>query len=212
MKNYARKRWSDEDDQFLIDNADSMTISDAASALNRTYSSIQQRAARIGVKLIESDKNNKLTQEDVRFIVENGDTMTVSEMASALSRSTQTIENAAERRGVTTKKRPHHAWADEELAELKELVEAGFYYEDIARHFGVTHEAVSRKAHAMCLTSSLHGVSRSHKRWGIDETRQLVHMYERGDNITDICEKLGRSEPSVRRKARCLGLLRPDMR
>ena len=211
MTAYTRKNWSDEEEQFLIDNASKMTISDVAAALNRTYNSVRRKAALLGVKLIESNRNNKLTCEEVAFIIDHGDTMTVPEMSSALSRSVRTIEIVAERHGVTIEKRAHHKWTDEELAELKELVEAGFHYEDIAQHFGVTPGSVSRKATSVCAKNGLRGRGRSRKLWGIDETRELVRMYENGDRVSEISEKLGRYEASITNKARKLGLHRPDM-
>lgn len=208
---YTRKKWSDEEEQFLINNASAMTISDVASALNRSYNSVRLRAALLGVKPIPSDKNNKLTREEIAFITDHSDTMTASEMSAALSRPTQTIENIAERHGVTIEKRARHKWTDEELAELKELVETGFHYEDIARHFGVTQASITIAARKQGLSNGLTSTKRSHVAWNADEVRVLTRMYEGGDAVTDICEKLGRSEQSVRRKARCLGLLRPDL-
>lgn len=211
MTVYTHKRWSDEDDQFLIDNADTMTINDVATALNRSYNSVQQRARMFGVVLAKSSKRESVTQEEVDFIIRNGSTMTVTEMSNVLSRPSPTLKNIALRHGVEFKTQSFSVWTDEMLSDLKEFAESGLYYDDIARRLGVSSATVAVKAKELRLTNGMQGLGRSSKSWEIDETRQLVRMYENGDSIADVSRKLSRSDKSIKCKAYKLGLSRPSI-
>lgn len=211
MKNYARKRWSDEDDQFLADSAGVLTIKDVAIALNRSYHSVQQRARMFGIVLAKPGKSENVPQKEIDFIVENSDAMTLAEMSNVLSRPSPTIKNIAARHGVMFKMQSRSTWTDEALSELRRCMESGLYYDEIARRLGVSRATVALKAHELRLTNGMQGRGRSHKPWEIDETRRLVRMYEQGDSVTDISMKLGRSDKSIKGKVYKLGLSRPSI-
>lgn len=69
---FAKKRWKDDEDEFLQENAGKLSIKEIASKLNRTERAISERAGKIGVSLARINQENsrqKYTAEDERLVI-----------------------------------------------------------------------------------------------------------------------------------------------
>lgn len=100
------RKWTEKEYQFVADNHGKLSNQEIATALGRTYSSVNLARVRLG--LVE--KQPPWTEPDKEYLIAHKDSMTDSEIAVALGRSVESV--GAMRRKLNGSK--NRRWTPEE--------------------------------------------------------------------------------------------------
>jgi len=97
-----KRRWTEDEIKFLIENYPKYNSYYIAKALNRSVNSVRCMAAKLKLK-------NKFwwTEEEKKFLIENYDKMTAKQISEILGRSIPSIYSMAKklsRKGLISKK------------------------------------------------------------------------------------------------------------
>lgn len=87
----ARQRWSEEDENFILDNYNKIPTSDIANYLNRSIRHIYNRAAKLGLK----KETNSLSKEEKQFIIDNYGKIATKEISKIINRTSKQINGIA---------------------------------------------------------------------------------------------------------------------
>lgn len=138
------------------------------------------------------------TQEELNYIKENYDDMTVQELATNLNKTNGSISNAIRKMGLM--KQPHKLWTEEEIQYLKDNY-INKTSEEIAGY-------LNRSVHSINAERNRLGLIR-HESWTKEEIDYIVNNFEFMTHI-EMGKKLNRTEQSVRAKCFDLGLYKKE--
>lgn len=79
------RRWENQEEQFLLDNAQNIGINEIAKTLGRTPKSVRRKLESLGFLL---ERRNLWTEGELDFIAKNQDNMTLRELSQNLPRHT----------------------------------------------------------------------------------------------------------------------------
>ena len=138
-----QKAWSDEDKVFLTNNYKSMRTADIGIKLNRTISSIYQKARAMN---LDKDKLNEWSTPDIAFVAINYPTIENHEIATVLGRTSISIENMAQKIGVSKiqkeREKKHDAWNNVE--EVIKLYNSGMNRVEISEKMNCNQSTIQR--------------------------------------------------------------------
>ena len=150
-----QKAWSDEDKVFLTNNYKSMRTADIGIKLNRTISSIYQKARAMN---LDKDKLNEWSTPDIAFVALNYPTIENHEIATALGRTSLSIKSMAQKIGVSKiqkeREKKNDAWNNVE--EIITLYNAGMNRVEISEKMDCCQCTIQRiiKKNGATMTSS----------------------------------------------------------
>ncbi|MCM3254520.1 hypothetical protein [Priestia aryabhattai] len=98
-----QKRWTKEEDRFLIQHYGAMTLQKMGEHLHRSKESVNKRLTRLNLRDSDTALRKKWTLEQDAFLQENIDTMNNREMALSLGRSPSSIATRIKVLGLTRK-------------------------------------------------------------------------------------------------------------
>lgn len=87
----AKEKLTVEQQQFIRENVGTLPIEDIASQIDMTNQMVTNFCKRHGIDFFRLNKKERLSQEDINFIQENKDNLTVAEIAQWLGRQHCTI-------------------------------------------------------------------------------------------------------------------------
>jgi len=95
------------------------------------------------------------------------------------------------------KHRPKKRWTNKEIGQIKSLISKGKTYQQIARKFGVSRDALYSMLYDRKIKN---GISR--KSWCSNEIKQILDLTEQGKSQSEIAKIIGRRQSSVYNKLR----------
>lgn len=98
-----QKRWTKEEDRFLIQHYGAMTLQKMGEHLHRSKESVNKRLTRLNLRASDTALRKKWTLEQDAFLQENIDIMNNREMAHSLGRSPSSIATRIKVLGLTRK-------------------------------------------------------------------------------------------------------------
>lgn len=182
------KRWTESDQQYLINNYYSKTLRQISEDLGFNISTICNKAKKIGL----STTNFQWTPEQIDYIKENYMCKTYKEMAKHLKKSTTTIAVKLKElnlRGIKAKTRN---WSNEEITILKNNIDSKSY-EAIAKLIGRTTQSVIRKANDLGIIDVL---SKGFYKLKKDQINFILANYDKMTD-TQMAIKFGVNESSI---------------
>lgn len=125
-------RWTYEEKLFLEQNYRNYNVKQIARKLDRTEESIRQQARTMGVTRFTRNVEDRIV-----FIKEHAGKMKTKQMARELDCSVTAIHQLAFRLGISLKVKP----SDEEVEEMRRMIEDGHTYGQVADAFPQYHES-----------------------------------------------------------------------
>ena len=195
---YNSNRWTEEEEQILIELSSKCYIREIAKVLNRTELSIISKANKMNLDYITL--NRKYTSEELDFIKNNWQIITVSDMARHLKVSRTMIQRQADLMGLPKLgNNPYIKWTDEEIEKLRNLSQNKTITE-LAKYFKTTNEAIQTVASRNCIDLIDEKVH-----W-TEEDNLLLKEYAKTMDLSEIAEKMNRSTSSIRLQAKRKGI------
>jgi len=190
-----RRKWTDEDRQFLKDNYKKMTNKELGEHFGMTATAIHYKLKTLGLKR----SSGRWTEEMDHFLRSNYMRMTSAELASYLGRTTV----ATQVRVNSLKLRRLKKWTPEREQFLQEN------YEEmsnalLAKKLATTELAIAKKMSRMGLARK---PERKWSRWTPERKQFLRDNFEVMSN-TLLAKKLGTTESAVAVKMSYMGLVR----
>jgi len=90
-----KKRWTKDEEVFLVNNYENMKLVDIGIKLNRTKYSISEKA-----RIMNVNKMDNWNNSDIAFVALNYPTIENHEIATAIGRTISSIQNMAQRIGI----------------------------------------------------------------------------------------------------------------
>ncbi len=181
------KIWIKKEDKFLVDNYRVMPNKEIAQHLDRSRSSIVQRASRLGIaRKFWSEKDNE-------FLIDNYRIMPIEEITQHLSRSKKSITSQAYKLGITD----GYFWGEKE----KKFVVDNYGViptKEIAQNLGRSRDSVYYQAITLGVCSKL-------KLWGEKEDKFLIQHHTTMSS-KEIGKELGYNQSTVTKACRRLGI------
>lgn len=100
----SQSKWSSDELQFLKDNWGAMGGKVCSRLKGHTEKAVREKAKELKLKR-NSGRYARLSDEEIAFLKENADTMTVKDMAEHLERPFATVSDNVYRTGLRGKKR-----------------------------------------------------------------------------------------------------------
>lgn len=141
----TRKRWTAEEDQYLVKHYKNTYSSEIGKVLERTSLSVKKRAKVLGLTSDLRTDGRPWEEEEIAFLMENYQTLGLRKMMKKLGRSKHAIYNKADKLGLTSSLRK---WTDWEL----QYMEKRYILQPVsvtAKRLQRTEAAVQHKASAM---------------------------------------------------------------
>ena len=181
-------KYTAEEDDFIRENIDRLTVAEMARKLGRTEVSVQSRRCKIGAK---TQKQRKWTKEEETFLRKHRRDMSIRQIASALGRTKSSVEHKIKSLGI--EKHNFREWT---------------YNEEMLLYFPLTEEEISQKT-----GRSKRSVVRRMKAYGIREIKQWTKAHDEVLRrsygkvpIGKIATVLGRFTGDIERRAKRLGV------
>lgn len=176
----GRRRWTQEELDFMKENAYELTNKQIAKKLNRSLGSVALKMCDLGYK--RRNKRKPWTEEEIQFICNNINKMTYVKMGSELGRTSECVRAKAKQLGVRElhnlsnidRFRP---WTkDEEQYIINHLDSSN---EELARALGRGAASIRGKKHHMglCEPSKRQTIKSKDKKWKDDTLYFLVSSY-----------------------------------
>lgn len=99
----ARRKWNEEELQFLRENYGVLSLEEIAKKLNRTVSSIMHKAKRNGIKSV-CKSEQRWTDEQVQYLIDNYKLKTNKELAKILHKTKVAVDIKANNLGLKNTK------------------------------------------------------------------------------------------------------------
>ena len=139
----------------------------------------------------------KFTQEEIDFIINNSDKMTLNKIRKTINCSEKALELFARDNNISFQK--SNRWTKNDLEELKELAKTK-RIEEIANKLGKSEKAVYQKAARLNIT-----FSKERRIWNEEEDNDLKRLWG-VKPLEKIAQKLNRSIYSIKVRANRLSL------
>lgn len=136
------------------------------------------------------------THEEIKYIQDNFNTMTVKQIADTLDKSANSVYNVVRKLGL--KKQPHYKWTDEELDFLKENY-INMTSEEISHHINHSVDAINTMRDRLNLVRN--------SVWSDSEVEFLKNSFET-TLFSELSQILGRTEGAIRAKCFDLNLFK----
>ena len=183
----SKKRWAQEEKNFLRENIGKMPYKEIARHLCRTVQSVEYK-----VHDMKLTWKKKWTEEEVKFLKENVGKMSYEDMGRVLGRTEQSISGKCYTLGIHAgcKKRAlyyRNGWTEEEKDFLRKNIRQ-LSYEEIGKKLGRTKAAVDGMAQKLNITVN--------KGWKDEEIlflRENVHQM----SLKEVAKSMGRTEQSI---------------
>lgn len=88
----VKNTWEENEEKFLIQNAETMTYSEMAKKLNRETQSVRQKCYQLGIRVVNSKPIMYYTEEEIDFIKQHFEDMPYDEIAKAICRSESSVK------------------------------------------------------------------------------------------------------------------------
>ncbi|OLS33748.1 hypothetical protein [Bacillus sp. MRMR6] len=194
----AKRKWSKEEDQYLLNNLDKKTRRVIAAELNRSYDAIN---ARVQKHFPSNEIGGIWTKERVEYLKKHGNTKSAAELADYMNMKLSTVYKKLRQLGLDYWVATGERWEDIELQYLIDNYNKKSYYE-IGRYLGKTKSAVEQKARNERLEKS-----RNFSPWSNEELQILKKSIEEGKHYEEIGNLIDRTHAAIIRKAHDLGLV-----
>lgn len=135
------KRWTTEDDNYILENYKTMSICELATHLDRSERMIKLRGNKLGINF-----QNRWSDYELAFVRENYPSMDLQEMSAVLNRTVGAIHQAAYSLGI----KRDDKWTEDEISYLIEHHKTKTYRE-ICEALGRSECAVSIKINKLGL-------------------------------------------------------------
>jgi len=194
--------WSEEKENFLKLNYDSMKYQEIAEKFGTSYQAVLNKACELNLV-----KQNVWKQKEIDFVRENYKQMGDKELAKKLDMNKIGIRNLRHSFDIVrpsehiSKFRDGNHWSEDDKEFLREKFDS-MKYQEMADELGVTYHAVESKAHKLGLEKI--------EQWSKNEVEFLRNNWK---TLSDheIAEKLDRSLTAVMQKrSKKLNLVRED--
>lgn len=196
------KKWTEEEEQFLIDNYKELRVKGLAVALNRTTSSIEAKVEKLRCGGFVTDIQPQWSDEDTKFLKSNYMDMNNNAIARVLGRTPSSVQSKLSYMGLRRSRViDRSAWTDSEegfLVENYNDLGAGGVAEKTGRSIWVVMEKVRELRGAGVALKNIR------KKWNDIEDDFLVENWS-SKSINDLADNLDRSYFSVYKRMRLLG-------
>lgn len=132
-----KKRWSDDEKEYLRKNAGQFTSEYIGLRLRRTAASVRQMARVLGVKFT---KGTRWKPEETKFLEDNHENMSPAEIGAVVNHTAQEVRAKAAHLGIK-----FGFWkkvSDHDVALCKTLFNEGVSIEDIAEKMEIEYGTV----------------------------------------------------------------------
>ena len=194
------KAWTRQDEQFLKDNYDTMSIGILARRLGRTRSATINRINKLNLRKKPKELKNQSktwTKDDDKFLKNNYGKLINEEIAKRLGRTEKAIQLRVSKMGL--RKNKSRKWTKEEDEFLKSNY-GKLINKEIAKKLGRTEKAIQLRANGMDIHDGSFG-----KSWTKREEKFLKDNHE-DKIVSEIATILGRTESSIVNKLYKMGL------
>ena len=146
------------------------------------------------------------TEQDIEYLRRHYGIMSRKQLAEALGRTVNTVQDRACKLGLTRQHTPSKRWSKKEEEFLRQQV-GRMTKEELARKLGRSYNSVAGKIQMMGLSGSRSAGGRGGKGkvWSGEEEDLLRQKYAT-ESIEELARLLGRSVNSIRGKIRMMGL------
>lgn len=195
MTHYPIKHYSKEDDQYLITNFASGDIIEISNLLNRSPSSVYNRAKTLGLALGNNTGGlwKRWTKDDIAYLRENYDKKPIEEIVEYLGREKRTIRVKASNLGLTPYSKRYTPWSDDEVAFLRENY-GKIPNKELSEKMGRTSDTINTTANNLGLARKEH-----RKRWTDEESQILRDNCEK--TLNELCDLIpSRSRDQIKIK------------
>ena len=189
----SKSEWSEEDDNFLRENHEKMTVKEMAELLDATYDSVYNRCYVLGLT-----KSPNWSEEEDNFLKENYDKITHKEMAEELNRSVGSTYVRLYTLGLEEVQQSHRKWTQEEDDFLKENYKK-MSIKELMEKLNRSESSIYGRFY----TLDLKKVQQSHRKWTEEEEKFVKSEFGRL-TLKEMAEILGRTELAI--QARCFEL------
>lgn len=145
----TRRKWSEEDVEYLKENINRYTYRELAQILGRSLETLKTKVRALGLK--KDNASKKWSEEDVEYLKENINRYSYQELAQILGRSTNACAYKAMMLGLKKDQKISHKpkrtnidWDEEKLYLLVSL-RLSFEYKIISQFIGCTQVECKRK-------------------------------------------------------------------
>ena len=186
------KRWTYLEEITLKSCCDEESTEQLAQRLGRSYTSVNSKINRLGLKKKKVGTDYSWTEEEIKYLKENH-RYTLNHLAKNLGRSMDSVKSKARQLGFKVKMRHNEFyWSKGKIKKLKELVDQKLEWEEIAEILRRSTHSCRRKATEMgyCKTNL--------KMWTTKELKYLHEARIKGVSYKDISLALNRSYHSVK--------------
>jgi len=203
LRRNSQRSWSAEDDCELSSRYGREPTSAIAASLGRSCGAVYARAGALG--LTEGNAPAYTPWEDAQLVAGYERGITIATISVMIGRPGSGIISRAQHLGLRHKNKAAN-WTDLEVLRALELAEAGMFYTAIGRTLGAEGFPTRSKVAVERVLHSL-GYARGWGRaWTPEEDVLLRRVYERGESLTPLRFRLGRTAGSLRWRAEYLGL------
>ena len=197
LSKIVRTRWTKNEEKRLKKLAPNHTLKELSDLFgNRSIYSIEHKIKELGISY--NKIKNKLTEEDIKYIEENYQEKTITELAAHLKVGTTLITSCTKSLGLSKDKVTK--WTPEEIKRLQELALTKNVNE-LASEFNTSPRGITAIAgkNNIKLLSSIH-------MWTDEEVEKLKKLNGEGKTIVEIQEELNIDGDSIRSKLHKLKL------
>lgn len=183
------KKWTKEEEQYIIDNYKEMTDEEIGKHLNRTRHAVRVRRSKVLGINKAGHRKGMYTKEEEQYIADNLH-KGVGAIAQKLGRTNSGIQNKITMMGLS---RSIHVWTDEE----RQFVADNFLTmsdKKISEVLGLSESSVAARRREMGLTKR-----KKRGRW-TEEEEALIDLFYEGVTDKDISTKINRSVLDIREK------------
>lgn len=200
-ENITHKKWTEDEVNFLKNNASNMTNKELAKALNRSVGSVSLKVSTMNIPRKHNKK--EWTEDELKFIRDNIKKLTYVEMGQKLGRSAESCRGKANGLGIGSEHKVDRViipWTDWEESYL--LEHSDISSEEIAEALNRSVYSVQNKKRQLGLGREAEGRRAARireKQWTDDNAYFLVSSYPSFD-FDFIATFLGISELECKRK------------
>ena len=177
----GRRRWADEEVEFMKENADKLTNKQIAEKLGRSIGSVALKTCDLGLK--RRNKRKNWTDEEVEFMKENIDKLTYVQMGYKLDRTAECVRAKAKALGISNLHNIDNldrfkSWTKDEEQYILNHLDSSNY--ELARALGRGVASIRGKKHHMGLStpaSKRQVTKNKDKKWEKDTLYFLVSSY-----------------------------------
>lgn len=188
------KRWTYEEELTIKVWADVESTEQIAERLGRSYTSVNTKISRLGIKKKKIATDYSWTKEEILWLRANDHT-SLQSISKKLGRSINSVKSKAQLLDLDVKMKSNsYYWSTRQLDKLKDLVGQKLSWREISKTLGRTVDSCRSKATEM-------GYSRVDlKVWTTKEVKYLHEARVRGTSYKEISLVLNRSYYSVKSK------------